>query len=118
LHQATAAARWLTAATELLDAALARFADDAAPGAFHDTAADAERLVLRPADPTDNASPSGASSLAAAALAAAALAGPERAAAYRALAGGSPTAYVCRGYVCHTPVTSVDALIASLCPSG
>ena len=33
------------------------FADG--PGGFYDTAADAEQLILRPADPTDNATPSG-----------------------------------------------------------
>jgi uncharacterized protein len=61
LHQATADARWLTAAGELLDFALARFADGS--GGFFDTADDAEQLVRRPRDPTDNATPSGASAL-------------------------------------------------------
>ncbi len=31
-----------------------------ADGGFYDTAADGERLIFRPADPTDNATPSGA----------------------------------------------------------
>ncbi|MFD8500572.1 thioredoxin domain-containing protein [Amycolatopsis sp. NPDC059657] len=186
LHQATAEPRWLTRATELLDIALARFAVEGEPGAFHDTADDAEALVQRPADPTDNASPAGASALAEALLTASALAGAEHAARYREAAeqalsrvgelaakvprfaghwltvaeamesgpvqvavvgperealvttaargihgggivlGGEPgcvpllhdrppidgaaAAYVCRGYVCDRPVTSVEEL--------
>ncbi|MEV0697799.1 thioredoxin domain-containing protein [Saccharopolyspora sp. NPDC050389] len=86
LHQATAEPRWLEAACELLDVALQQFADADHPGMFHDTAADAESLVRRPSDPTDNASPSGASALASALLAAAALAGPDAAGRYRAAA--------------------------------
>ena len=81
LHQATGSPRWLSAATELLDTALARFAGEVS-GAFHDTADDAETLVHRPADPTDNASPAGASALAGALVTAAALAGPDAAARY------------------------------------
>ncbi|MEV0085832.1 thioredoxin domain-containing protein [Saccharopolyspora sp. NPDC050642] len=86
LHQATAEPRWLDAACELLDTALQQFADADHPGMFHDTAADAESLVRRPSDPTDNASPSGASALASALLAAAALAGADAAGRYRAAA--------------------------------
>jgi uncharacterized protein YyaL (SSP411 family) len=73
LHQATADVRWLTAAGELLDFALAHFADGA--GGFHDTADDAEQLVRRPKDPTDNATPSGSSALAGALLTYSALTG-------------------------------------------
>lgn len=83
LHQATADPSWLTESTALLDTALARFADPEQEGVFYDTADDAETLVHRPSDPTDNASPAGASSLAAALLTASALAGHERADAYR-----------------------------------
>ncbi|MHA6798484.1 thioredoxin domain-containing protein [Bounagaea algeriensis] len=83
LHQATGAARWLDRARELLDAALTRFADPEHPGQFHDTADDAETLMRRPADPTDNASPAGASSLAEALLAASALSGADSAGRYR-----------------------------------
>jgi len=61
LHQLTADGRWLAHATQLLDTALARFSDG--EGGFFDTADDAERLVTRPADPTDNATPSGLSSI-------------------------------------------------------
>ncbi|RZQ63551.1 thioredoxin domain-containing protein [Amycolatopsis suaedae] len=195
LHQATSDGRWLTEATGLLDVALERFAVEGQPGAYHDTADDAEVLVHRPADVADNASPSGASALAAALLTASALAGPERAGRYReeaelavgragllaarvprfagnwlsvaeallsgpvqvavvgpdaasragllreaarevhgggiVLAGapdaegvplladrplvdGGAAAYVCRGYVCDRPVTSVDDLTAAL----
>ena len=45
----------------MLDRALSYFAAD--DGGFHDTAADAEALVARPRDPSDNASPSGQSAL-------------------------------------------------------
>ncbi|PRX49895.1 hypothetical protein B0I33_1028 [Prauserella shujinwangii] len=82
LHQATGEPVWLTRATGLLDTALARFAGEE-PGVFYDTADDAEALVQRPADPTDNASPSGASALAGALLTASALAGPEQTSRYR-----------------------------------
>jgi len=87
LVQATADPRWLTAATDLLDDALARFrADD---GGFFDTAADAETLVTRPRDPGDNASPSGTSAMIHALLTAHALTGEGRyrQAAEEALAG-------------------------------
>jgi uncharacterized protein YyaL (SSP411 family) len=83
LHQATGEPRWLTEATALLDVALAQFAVDGVPGAYHDTADDAETLVQRPSDPTDNASPAGSSALAGALLTASALTGPDRAARYR-----------------------------------
>jgi uncharacterized protein len=83
LHQATGEPRWLTVAAGLLDTALAKFADPDTPGAYFDTAADAEKLVRRPADPADNASPAGASALAAALVAASALTGHEHAGRYR-----------------------------------
>ncbi|MGC4804319.1 thioredoxin domain-containing protein [Micromonospora sp. DT233] len=189
MHQLTGEGRWLTLAGELLDTALARFA--APGGGFYDTADDAERLVTRPADPTDNATPSGQSALVAALVAYAALTGESRyreaaeaalatvapivarharftgyaaavgeallsgpyeiavvtddpagdplvAAAYRhappgavlvagrpdqpgvplladrPLVDGRPTAYVCRGFVCQRPVTTVEDLLAQL----
>ncbi|HEX2419905.1 MAG TPA: thioredoxin domain-containing protein [Micromonosporaceae bacterium] len=85
-HQLTADGRWLRLAGELLDTAQRRFA--AADGGFYDTADDAERLVTRPADPMDNATPSGATALAGALTTYAALAGStqHREAAERALA--------------------------------
>ncbi|MEU6645796.1 thioredoxin domain-containing protein [Saccharomonospora sp. NPDC046836] len=82
LHQATGEPAWLAEAGALLDVALERFAAEA-PGAFHDTADDAEALVHRPSDPTDNATPAGASALASALLTASALAGHEQASRYR-----------------------------------
>jgi uncharacterized protein len=83
LHAATVSPRWLDVAVTLLDTALEHFASPDTPGAFHDTADDADALVWRPSDPGDNASPSGASSLAGALVLASALAGPEHAARYR-----------------------------------
>ncbi|MDG4666020.1 thioredoxin domain-containing protein [Mycobacterium sp. 236(2023)] len=64
LHQATGAPGWLDAAIPLLDLALDHFTDPAEPGRWFDVADDAEQLVLRPADPTDGATPSGASLIA------------------------------------------------------
>ncbi|MFY1636066.1 thioredoxin domain-containing protein [Solwaraspora sp. WMMB335] len=189
LHQLRGEARWLDLAGELLEVATDRFASG--NGGFFDTADDAERLVARPADPTDNATPSGLSSMAAALTAYAALRGSprHRAAAEAALAtvapivarharftgyaaavgeallsgpyeiavvtddpvaepllraarrhappgavvvagasdqpgvplladrpmaGGAPTAYVCRGFVCDRPVTSPADLVGQL----
>ena len=83
LHAATGSPRWLSVATGLLDTALAHFASADAPGAFHDTADDADALVWRPSDPGDNASPSGASAIAGALLIGSALAGHEHASRYR-----------------------------------
>jgi uncharacterized protein YyaL (SSP411 family) len=96
VHQLTGEGRWLTLAGELLDTALARFGRDGgsgeAGGGFFDTADDAERLVARPADPTDNATPSGLSAVAAALTGYAALTGDSsyREAAERALATVAP----------------------------
>ncbi|BBX72379.1 thioredoxin domain-containing protein [Mycobacterium shinjukuense] len=73
LYQLTSDAAWLTAATELLDSALAHFGDPQRPGRWFDTADDAEQLVLRPSDPLDGATPSGASAIAEALLTAAQL---------------------------------------------
>jgi uncharacterized protein len=73
LHQATGEARWLTAASDVLDTALAHFADPDQPGSFFDTADDAETLLHRPRDVTDNASPCGASAIASALLTASVL---------------------------------------------
>ena len=67
---------WLDRAQVLLDHVLDRFA--APEGGFFDTADDAESLVVRPQDPSDNASPSGASSAVAALVAFAAVSGEHR----------------------------------------
>ena len=61
LLQLTGDPVWLGRAGQLLDTALAHFA--APDGGFYDTADDAETLVARPRDPSDNASPSGLSSM-------------------------------------------------------
>jgi uncharacterized protein YyaL (SSP411 family) len=73
VHQLTGEGRWLELAGSLLDTALAHFADG--DGGFFDTADDAETLVVRPADPTDNATPSGLSALVAALVSYTALSG-------------------------------------------
>ncbi|ETZ26644.1 thymidylate kinase domain protein [Mycobacterium intracellulare MIN_061107_1834] len=65
-----------------MDTALAHFADREQPGRWFDTADDAERLMLRPADPLDGATPSGASSITEALLTAAHVVDGERAERY------------------------------------
>ena len=189
VHQLTGDGRWLTRAGGLLDVALEHF--PAGQGGYYDTADDAERLVTRPADPTDNATPSGLAALCAGLVAYAALSGETRyreaadaalatvgplisehprfagyaatvaeavlsgpyeiavvtpdpvgdplvAAAHRhaapgtvvvagepdrpgvplladrPLIGGGPAAYVCRGFVCDRPVTTVEELVDRL----
>ncbi len=193
LHQATGDARWLRTATELLDTTLAHFtADDR----FFDTADDAEALLHRPREITDNAAPCGSSALTSALLTASVLTedgGRYRSAAELALRGagtiarrhprfaghwltaaeaevsgplqvaiagqggeargaellararqmapggtvivagepdapgvpllaarplvdGAAAAYVCRGFVCDFPVTTLDALAAAVRP--
>ncbi|MDR7086144.1 uncharacterized protein YyaL (SSP411 family) [Aeromicrobium panaciterrae] len=180
----TGDAVWLDRARVLLDRVVDHFADPA--GGFFDTADDAEALVVRPKDVSDNAYPSGTSAavtalisfaaitgdhryraaaesgIASAAsvgtqvprfagwtLAAAealvagpleiAVVGPERSELHRAalslsspgavvvagevgtaiplfeqrdLVDGKTAAYVCRGFVCERPVTSVEELRA------
>ena len=73
LHQATGEARWLTVAGHLLAQAQDRFG--AEDGGFHDTAADAEQLFLRPRSGADNAEPSGQSAIAVALVTLGALTG-------------------------------------------
>ncbi|MGW2228966.1 thioredoxin domain-containing protein [Streptomyces formicae] len=77
---------WLEFAGFLLDHVLAQFVDEES-GALFDTAADAEQLIRRPQDPTDNAAPSGWTAAAGALLSYAAQTGaePHRTAAERAL---------------------------------
>ena len=77
---------WLEFAGFLLDHVLARFVDPES-GSLYDTGADAERLIRRPQDPTDNATPSGWTAAAGALLGYAAQTGsePHRTAAERAL---------------------------------
>jgi len=61
LAEATGDGSWLDRAGTLLDVGLEQFADG--EGGFHDTADDAEALIARPRDPSDNASPSGHSAI-------------------------------------------------------
>jgi uncharacterized protein YyaL (SSP411 family) len=76
LHAVTGRERWLTAAGALLDVVLADFVDESG---VHDTPASvvdpALSSVRRPADPADNATPSGTSAAAGALLSYAALTG-------------------------------------------
>jgi len=72
----TGDAVWLGRARGVLDRALEQFADG--EGGFFDTADDAEMLVVRPQDPSDNAHPSGTSALLHALVAFAALTGERR----------------------------------------
>ena len=90
LHQASGEARWLDLAGTVLDAAVAHFPDG--NGGFFDTADDAERLVRRPQDPTDNATPSGLAAVAGALVTCAALTGDggRREAAERAVGTAAP----------------------------
>lgn len=79
LHQVTGEPSWLDAAQSLLDTALAHFTDPDRGGRWFDTADDAEALLVRPSDPVDGATPSGASLVAEALLTFAHLAAePER----------------------------------------
>ncbi|MFM9035965.1 MAG: thioredoxin domain-containing protein [Mycobacterium sp.] len=82
VYQLTADQRRLDDATGLIDTALRHFADPDRPGRWFDTADDAEVLMVRPADPIDGATPSGASSIAEALLTAAHLVDAGRAGRY------------------------------------
>jgi uncharacterized protein len=76
LSGVTGEARWLRLAADLLEVTLGSFGDGA--GGFYDTAADGEALIFRPADPADNATPSGTFAVAGALLSYSALAGSAR----------------------------------------
>jgi uncharacterized protein YyaL (SSP411 family) len=92
LYACTGEDRWFSLGRALVDTALRDFVDD--EGRLVDTSRHAERLIARPADPSDNASPSGISSLAAACVTLAGLTGSAlyRDAADRALATCAPIA--------------------------
>jgi len=94
LYAVTGEEEWLAFAGILLDVVLGHFSDG--EGGFYDTADDAEQLVLRPRDPSDNAVPSGWLAAAQALLTHAAYTGvaEHRAAAERAL--GITTALAAR----------------------
>jgi uncharacterized protein YyaL (SSP411 family) len=57
LYGVTGSERLVSVAGALLDTVLVAFGDSS--GGFYDTAEDGERLLFRPADPADNATPSG-----------------------------------------------------------
>jgi len=76
LAEATGDGVWLERAGQLLEVALEQFATG--DGGFHDTADDAETLIARPRDPSDNASPSGHSAVTNALVRYAALTGSGR----------------------------------------
>jgi uncharacterized protein len=76
LYGVTGADSWVPVASELLEVVLSAFGDGS--GGFYDTAADGERLIFRPADPADGATPSGTFSAADALLSYAALSGSAR----------------------------------------
>ena len=75
LSGVTGQASWVALAGRLLDVALERFR--AGDGGFYDTADDSERLIYRPASPTDGPTPAGAFALADALLSYAALTGSQ-----------------------------------------
>jgi uncharacterized protein len=76
LSGVTGESRMATAAGALLETVITAFADG--NGGFYDTADHGEPLIFRPADPTDNATPSGAFAAADALLSYGALTGQER----------------------------------------
>ncbi len=93
LYQVTGDVGWLDAAGGLLDVALTHFSDGA--GGFYDSLAAADDgvpLLRRPQDPTDNATPSGASAVAGALVTYSALTGHQsyREAAEAAIAKAVP----------------------------
>lgn len=81
LAQATGEDEWRAFAGILLDVAIGHFTDG--HGGFYDTADDAEALVRRPRDPSDNAEPSGWLAVANACVTYAALTGVQE---YRVIA--------------------------------
>ncbi len=92
VYSLTGERRWLDAARSLGDSAVALFWQEDAPagaGAWFDTARDHERLITRPRDATDNATPSGASLATELMLRLSVLTGVES---YRAIAGRVVTA--------------------------
>jgi uncharacterized protein YyaL (SSP411 family) len=76
LSGVTGEGRWLAVAGDLLEVALTAFTDGT--GGFYDTADDDEQLIFRPADPADNATPSGTFAVAGALLAYSAVTGSFR----------------------------------------
>src|SRR5664280_1061073 len=92
LYAVTGNPHWLRLTGDLLDVVLGHFGDGR--GGFYDTADDAEALLRRPQDGTDNATPSGSAAAAGALLSYAAYTGSHRhrAAAEAALGAVAPLA--------------------------
>jgi uncharacterized protein len=116
LYEATFDERWYVAARALADEVLEHFSDPA--GGFFDTADDHEKLVTRPKDVQDNATPSGSSTAAWVLLRLAALTGEAR---YREAADGAlatvtpylnryPTAFANWLSAAHLAVEGIDEL--------
>lgn len=93
VYQLTGDASLRDAAAGLLDTALDHFADPGSPGRWFDSADDSEALVLRPADPVDGATPSGAALVTEALLTAAHLVGADRSERYRQAAADALAAH-------------------------
>ncbi len=77
LHEATFEERWLREAIALARDMAALFGDPEQEGVFYDTASDHEKLIVRPRDITDNATPCGSSMAADALLRVAVITGDE-----------------------------------------
>ncbi|MEO8815509.1 MAG: thioredoxin domain-containing protein, partial [Mycobacterium sp.] len=86
IYQLSGEPKWRDDATGLLDIALAHFVDPERPGRWFDSADDAEALMLRPGDPMDGATPSGAALITEALLTAAHLVSADRSERYRQVA--------------------------------
>lgn len=93
IYQLDGDPRWRDTAAGLLDTALAHFTDPAQPGRWFDSADDAEVLVLRPGDPLDGATPSGAALITEALLTAAHLVEADRSERYRQAAADALAAH-------------------------
>jgi uncharacterized protein YyaL (SSP411 family) len=111
LYAVTGDDAYVARAGLLLDVVLDHFG--AENGGFYDTADDAEALVRRPQDPTDNATPSGSSAAAGALLTYAALTGSDRhrTAAERVLATVTPLLERHARFVGHAAAVG-EALVA------
>jgi uncharacterized protein YyaL (SSP411 family) len=94
LYEATLDERWFRDAVALAEVILAHFADPA--GGFFDTADDGERLVVRPKDVQDNATPSGGAMATTVLLRLAALTGDARFVAAAETALGTVGPYLAR----------------------
>jgi len=64
LAQRTVGSEWDAVAAAILDAAITRFAAPGEAGSWYDAPSDGERLLTRPRDPADGATPAGASLIA------------------------------------------------------